>query len=172
MNVGGPATPDGTGGPVELRHDYWTTITLSPAERPKVSGMYISSALAGGTTKVPGVVARRCGRPVLSRPRGHLHITPEQRAARACEGGVGDELGRVGRREAGCRDTLPGVTGWWRDFGAARFGRPAPVWAPASGGLWYELLREVDALAGGVDPDYARGFLAGVCRWQTNRAGT
>ncbi len=33
-----------------------TTRSLGP--RPKVSGSYISSALAGGTTKVPGVVAR------------------------------------------------------------------------------------------------------------------
>ena len=32
--------------------------TRSPALRPNVSGMYISSALAGGTTKLPGVVAR------------------------------------------------------------------------------------------------------------------
>ena len=33
-------------------------MTRSLLLRPKVSGAYISSALAGGTTKVPGVVAR------------------------------------------------------------------------------------------------------------------
>ena len=32
--------------------------TLSVPERPKVSGAYISSALDGGTTNSPGVVAR------------------------------------------------------------------------------------------------------------------
>ena len=36
----------------------YSTTTLSDAERPKVSGEYISSALVGGTTKWPGVVAR------------------------------------------------------------------------------------------------------------------
>ncbi len=39
-----------------------------------------------------------------------------------------------GVRKVGCRDTLRGVTGWWRDFGAARFGRPAsprPIVRPA-----------------------------------------
>ena len=36
----------------------YSTITLSLLLRPKTSGEYISSALAGGTTKVPGVVAR------------------------------------------------------------------------------------------------------------------
>ena len=36
----------------------YSTTTRSPPERPKVSGVYISSALAGGTTKSPGVVAR------------------------------------------------------------------------------------------------------------------
>jgi hypothetical protein len=36
----------------------YSTITQSLALRPKTSGEYISSALAGGTTKVPGVVAR------------------------------------------------------------------------------------------------------------------
>lgn len=39
------------------RPDY-STITRSPALRPNVSGAYISSAFAGGTTKFPGVVAR------------------------------------------------------------------------------------------------------------------
>lgn len=34
-----------------------STTTISPAERPKVSGEYISSALAGGATNRPGVVA-------------------------------------------------------------------------------------------------------------------
>ena len=34
------------------------TTTRSDALRPKVSGAYISSAFAGGTTKSPGVVAR------------------------------------------------------------------------------------------------------------------
>jgi hypothetical protein len=36
----------------------YSTITQSLLLRPKTSGEYISSALAGGTTKVPGVVAR------------------------------------------------------------------------------------------------------------------
>lgn len=36
---------------------HWTT-TRSDALLPKVSGWYISSALAGGTTNSPGVVAR------------------------------------------------------------------------------------------------------------------
>jgi pimeloyl-ACP methyl ester carboxylesterase len=36
----------------------YSTITRSLALRPKTSGEYISSALAGGTTKSPGVVAR------------------------------------------------------------------------------------------------------------------
>lgn len=36
----------------------YSTITQSLALRPNTSGEYISSALAGGTTKVPGVVAR------------------------------------------------------------------------------------------------------------------
>ncbi len=40
-----------------LRATY-STITQSLALRPKTSGEYISSALEGGTTKVPGVVAR------------------------------------------------------------------------------------------------------------------
>ena len=35
-----------------------STITRYPAERPKVSGAYISSARAGAAKKVPGVVAR------------------------------------------------------------------------------------------------------------------
>src|SRR5262249_26010481 len=35
-----------------------STTTLSPPLRPNVSGLYISSALVGGTTNVPGVVAR------------------------------------------------------------------------------------------------------------------
>ena len=34
------------------------TTTRSDALRPKVSGVYISSALVGGTTNSPGVVAR------------------------------------------------------------------------------------------------------------------
>ena len=38
----------------------YSTITRSVWPRPKVSGEYISSALGGGTTKAPGVVARRC----------------------------------------------------------------------------------------------------------------
>jgi hypothetical protein len=37
---------------------FYSTITQSLLPRPKTSGAYISSALAGGTTKVPGVVAR------------------------------------------------------------------------------------------------------------------
>ena len=41
-----------------LRDRRYSTITRSLAPRPKVSGMYISSALVGGTTNVPGVVAR------------------------------------------------------------------------------------------------------------------
>jgi len=36
----------------------YSTITQSLLLRPKTSGEYISSALAGGATKVPGVVAR------------------------------------------------------------------------------------------------------------------
>ena len=36
----------------------YSTITQSLPLRPKTSGEYISSALAGGTTNVPGVVAR------------------------------------------------------------------------------------------------------------------
>ena len=36
--------------------------TLLVAERPNVSGVYISSALAGGTTNLPGVVARAVAR--------------------------------------------------------------------------------------------------------------
>ena len=35
----------------------YSTITQSLLLRPKTSGEYISSALDGGTTKVPGVVA-------------------------------------------------------------------------------------------------------------------
>jgi hypothetical protein len=34
------------------------TTTTSPAARPNVSGSYIISARGGGTTNVPGVVAR------------------------------------------------------------------------------------------------------------------
>src|SRR5262249_8817643 len=37
---------------------YGTTTTRSVALRPKVSGAYISCALAGGATKLPSVVAR------------------------------------------------------------------------------------------------------------------
>ena len=36
----------------------YSTITQSLPLRPNTSGEYISSALAGGTTNVPGVVAR------------------------------------------------------------------------------------------------------------------
>lgn len=36
----------------------YSTLTKSVPVRPKVSGAYISSALAGGTTNCPGVVAR------------------------------------------------------------------------------------------------------------------
>ena len=36
----------------------YSTITRSVPPRPNVSGMYISSARGGGTTNVPGVVAR------------------------------------------------------------------------------------------------------------------
>jgi hypothetical protein len=35
---------------------------------------------------------------------------------------------------------------------------------PKSGGLWYTLLREDAAFAGCADPEYARGFVGGVCR--------
>mmetsp|Transcript_22716 Transcript_22716/g.31775 ORF Transcript_22716/g.31775 Transcript_22716/m.31775 type:complete len:104 (-) Transcript_22716:50-361(-) len=35
-----------------------TTSNMRDSERPKFSGLYISSAFAGGTTKVPAVVAR------------------------------------------------------------------------------------------------------------------
>jgi hypothetical protein len=34
----------------------WAISTISPVEDPKVSGLYISSALAGAAMKVPGVV--------------------------------------------------------------------------------------------------------------------
>jgi len=44
--------------PNELASQLDSTITMSDDERPNVSGAYISSALVGGTTKVPGVVAR------------------------------------------------------------------------------------------------------------------
>ena len=37
---------------------YYSTITQSLPLRPNTSGEYISSALAGGTTNLPGVVAR------------------------------------------------------------------------------------------------------------------
>ncbi len=41
------------------RYDLaYSTITQSLLLRPKTSGEYISSALVGGTTKIPGVVAR------------------------------------------------------------------------------------------------------------------
>jgi hypothetical protein len=41
------------------RYDLaYSTITQSLLLRPKTSGEYISSALAGGTTNIPGVVAR------------------------------------------------------------------------------------------------------------------
>ncbi len=43
---------------IQARLEHHSTITRSLAERPNVSGMYISSALVGGTTKLPGVVAR------------------------------------------------------------------------------------------------------------------
>ena len=36
----------------------YSTITVSLPVRPNTSGEYISSAWAGGTTYVPGVVAR------------------------------------------------------------------------------------------------------------------
>jgi hypothetical protein len=42
----------------DLINTYHFTITQSLPLRPKTSGEYISSALAGGTMKVPGVVAR------------------------------------------------------------------------------------------------------------------
>ena len=38
---------------------FYSTRTRSLPLRPNVSGEYISSALAGGTTKFPGVVARQ-----------------------------------------------------------------------------------------------------------------
>jgi hypothetical protein len=41
---------------------------------------------------------------------------------------------------------------------------------PKSGGLWYKLLRDDVAFAGCSDSDYARGFVAGVCRWQWTRS--
>ena len=36
---------------------FYSTTTFALELRPKVSGWYISSAFAGGTTKEPGVVA-------------------------------------------------------------------------------------------------------------------
>jgi hypothetical protein len=53
----GRAVPKNLTGKTAQAGGYCTT-TLSEALRPKVSGEYISSALAGGTTNVPGVVAR------------------------------------------------------------------------------------------------------------------
>lgn len=46
------------GSRVGSRLDAYCTTSRSLPARPKVSGWYISSALVGGTTKVPGVVAR------------------------------------------------------------------------------------------------------------------
>ena len=40
-----------------LQYSRYSMMTRSPAPRPKVSGLYISSAFGGGTTKTPGVVA-------------------------------------------------------------------------------------------------------------------
>src|SRR5687768_2858654 len=44
--------------PASTPPDRYSTMTRSLAARPNVSGKYISSALVGGTTKLPGVVAR------------------------------------------------------------------------------------------------------------------
>ena len=41
-----------------LVRERYSTTTMSVPPRPKVSGAYISSAFGGGTTNVPGVVAR------------------------------------------------------------------------------------------------------------------
>lgn len=46
------------GGSARRARTAYSTTTRSVPLRPKVSGWYISSALAGGTTKLPGVVAR------------------------------------------------------------------------------------------------------------------
>ena len=43
--------------PAPASHSSTSTITQSVPDRPNVSGAYISSALAGGATKAPGVVA-------------------------------------------------------------------------------------------------------------------
>jgi hypothetical protein len=53
-------TPYGTTRNVRcaIRDNRYSTITRSVAPRPKVSGLYISSAFVGGTTNTPGVVAR------------------------------------------------------------------------------------------------------------------
>src|SRR5262249_9512205 len=59
-----PARPEETRGAAReeglerrpCRHH--STMRRSPAPRPNTSGLYISSAFGGGTTKLPGVVAR------------------------------------------------------------------------------------------------------------------
>ena len=56
-----PPSPTRRGDPAGRPYDElngYSTINQSLALRPKTSGEYISSALAGGTTKRPGVVAR------------------------------------------------------------------------------------------------------------------
>lgn len=53
-----PVASAGRGGAPAPAQRAHSTITRSLAPRPKVSGSYISSALGGGTTKRPGVVAR------------------------------------------------------------------------------------------------------------------
>ncbi len=56
--VSGARRPPRRGSGPQGALSRYSTITRSLAPRPNVSGLYISSALGGGTTKVPGVVAR------------------------------------------------------------------------------------------------------------------
>ncbi len=58
LDDGTPRSMDRTGFFGMCVSGLYSTIIQSLPLRPKTSGEYISSALAGGTTKVPGVVAR------------------------------------------------------------------------------------------------------------------
>ena len=57
INVSGFAFRDRRA-PQRVTRRGYSTMTRSVPERPNVSGAYICSAFAGGTTKRPGVVAR------------------------------------------------------------------------------------------------------------------
>ena len=52
-----PRRQEKEGDPGGFLHGAFTSTVIAP-ERPKTSGTYISSALVGGTTNVPNVVAR------------------------------------------------------------------------------------------------------------------